>query len=173
LFNLSGFKKAILPLFGAKMIRCDMNYYQALFLLSFAGLNFVISGYAFYECAKKKNAFGETPLLYLLGMYVWGDATVFGIFWGFAAIVTLFFQDFVLFLLIVSLFWLVRSVGETIYWFNQQFSTIVRYDVQRLPAKRIFHNDSVWFVFQIMNQCLTVITIITSLYLAKVWLTSF
>lgn len=140
------------------------------FLLLFASVNIGLSLWGFYQCHKKKNAYGYTPFLYPLGMYVWGDAAIFGIFWAGAALISLLLSDWILFLLIVSLFWLVRSVGETIYWFNQQFSTITRMKPERHLTHKIFHNDSVWFIFQIMNQCLTVITIITSVYLFHIWL---
>lgn len=143
---------------------------QIFFLLIFALANFAISIKGSYETWKRKNAFGETPFLYLLSMFVWGDAMIFGVFWGAAAIVSILLGDWILFWLIASLFIMVRSIGETIYWFNQQFSTITRMDPKKYWTNKIFHNDSVWFIFQIMNQCLTVITIITSLYLAKMWL---
>jgi len=150
-----------------------MYPFEVSLLTIFTLTNIFISAYGFYQCMKKKNAFGETWFLYPLGIYVWGDATVFGIFWAAAAIVSILLGDLILFFLIISLFWLVRSVGETIYWFNQQFSPIIRMDPKQRFTNKIFHNDSIWFIFQIANQCLTVITIITSLYLAKVWLTSF
>lgn len=147
-----------------------MNSAEVAFLGVFALLNTTICLYAFYQCAKRKNAYGETSLLYPLGMYVWGDAVIFGAFWTGAAVASLILSDWILFLLFVSVFWLVRSVGETIYWFNQQFSTVIRMRPDHYFTHKIFHNDSVWFVFQIMNQCLTVITIITSVYLFHIWL---
>lgn len=129
---------------------------------------------SFYECKKKKNTFGLTYTYRILGAFVWADLVVFGFFWALAATISLLFADWILFLLIVSLFWLVRSIGETIYWFNQQFSPINRNPVKNFKIlKNVFHNDSIWFVYQIFWQCMTVGTIITSLYLAKEWLQGF
>lgn len=149
-----------------------MTTLQSNFLFIFALGCLLISLKGSYETWKKKNAFGSTPYLYLLSIFVWGDAMVIGIFWAGAALVSIILSDWILFWLIASLFILVRSIGETIYWFNQQFSTITRMDPKKYWTNKIFHNDSVWFVFQIMNQCLTVVTIITSLYLARLWLAS-
>lgn len=147
-----------------------MESFYSVFLLIFAGVNLGLSVKAYYECKHKKNAFGLTMPLYPLGMYVWGDALIFGMFWALAAIASVILQDFLLFLLIVSVFYLVRSIGETIYWFNQQFSTIIRMRPEDYPTHKIFHNDSVWFIFQIANQCVTVVTIITTVYLFSLWL---
>lgn len=147
-----------------------MTNIESLFLLIFLCFNFLIALKSFYECKYKKNSFGQTSYLYPLSIYVWGDGVVFGTFLGLSALVTLLLQDFILFLLIISLFWLVRSVGETIYWFNEQFAAHHRNDYKSLPFNSVFHNDSIWFIFQICNQCITVVTLISSVYLFHLWL---
>lgn len=147
-----------------------MAEWQQLFLLAFAVFNFLVFLKALDECKNKNNAFGLTSRLLPIGAFVWGDAVVFGLFWAAASLTTLFLQDWLLFWLVTSIFWVIRSLGETIYWFNQQFSTINRNPPEKLPFHRIFHNDSIWFVEQIIWQCATVISIIASLYLAKLWL---
>ena len=139
-------------------------------LFLFFILNIALSAKGYYECRYKKNAYGETRFLYPLSMFVWGDAFIFGVFFALSSLVCILLQDQILFLLILSLFYLVRSVGETIYWFNQQFSTIIRMKPEKYPTHKIFHNDSVWFIMQIVNQCVTVVTIITSVYLFHIWL---
>jgi len=116
---------------------------------------------------------GRTKRFYeVLGGFVWGDVVVFGLFWFLVSIAVLYLQDWILFLLIVSLFWLVRSLGETIYWLNQQFTPRSNNHPKQYLATKIFKNDSVWFAHQIFWQCVTVVTIITSIYLAKLWLTN-
>jgi len=120
----------------------------------------------------KKNVFGLTPAYYLIGAFVWGDAVIFGIFWFLASLVVYMLQDWTLFLLTFSLFWVVRSVGETMYWFLQQFSTVIRHKPETSQFHDIFHNDSIWFVYQIFWQCMTVISLVCSLYFAQHWLTS-
>lgn len=120
--------------------------------------------------SKKQNAMGETPIFWTLGGFVWADMVVFGVFWVLLGIVALFLNDWILFLLTISLFWLVRSIGEAIYWFLQQFSTIKRNPPERLLFYKLFKNDSVWFVYQIFWQCMTVLFILCSLYIGKLWL---
>lgn len=147
-----------------------MNLWQQKLILVFFLINLFVFLKGFYESKYKKNAFGLTRPLLLLGIFAWGDAVIFGLFWIITSIVTLVLKDWYLFLLVISIFWVVRSLGETIYWFNQQFSPINRNPPQNLPWHSIFHNDSVWFIHQIIWQCTTVISIISSIYLTKLWL---
>lgn len=118
---------------------------------------------------RRSNAFTETPLLSILGIFVWGDALIFAPFWLLVAGVGIFLQDWYLVVLTFSLFWLVRSIGETIYWFNQQFSTIERNPPQRLRGYGLVKSDAVWYLYQIYWQCITVISIVTSIYFGAVW----
>lgn len=123
----------------------------------------------FLECKYRKNAFELTPWLYPMGAFVWGDAVIFGLFWVCASSIIFFLQDWLLFLLLISIFWVVRGFGETIYWFNQQFSTIKRVDPKEMPGYSIFHNDSIWFIYQISAQCITVIALAFSIYFGALW----
>lgn len=148
---------------------------QELFVIIYGLLNFCLIFKGIYESKYKKNAYGLTRSLLIFGIFAWGDAIVFGIFWSLVALVTLLLSDWYLFLFVISVFWAVRSLGETIYWFNQQFSSKV-YDWNRpekLPWHNIFHNDSVWYIHQVMWQCLTVISIIASIYFGRLWILSF
>lgn len=120
--------------------------------------------------SKNKNSMAETWFFWPFGGFVWADMVIFGIFWLIAGVASLLLNDWILFLLIISLFWLVRSVGETIYWLLQQFSTIKRNPPERMLLYKLFKNDAVWFVYQIFWQCMTVTFILTSLYLGKQWL---
>jgi len=147
-----------------------MVFLQRIFVLIFGLFSLVIFFKGFWESTKKKNAYGETPFLVLMGIFVWGDAVVFGLFWFFSSWLTLLLNNWILFCLIFSVFWVVRSLGETVFWFNQQFSSIKRYPPETLRGYRFFKNDAIWFVYQIICQCVTIISLITSLYLAKLWL---
>ncbi|HUW24636.1 MAG TPA: hypothetical protein VMW04_03345 [Patescibacteria group bacterium] len=148
-----------------------MELWQKIVLLVYALINLVVFARGFYECKVKKNAYGLTRPLFFLGVFAWGDAVVFCLFWLFSSIVVLLLNDWYLFLLIVSVFWVVRSLGETIYWFNQQFSKSLPWNKpEKLPFYSIFHNDSVWFIHQIIWQCTTVVSTILSLYFGRLWL---
>jgi len=147
-----------------------MDTSQQLFLLVFAFFNLLVFFKAFYESKYKKNAFGLTRPLVIIGVFVWGDAVVLGPFWTALTILSLVFKDWYLFLLFVAIFWTIRSLGEIIYWLNQQFSTLKRNPIENLPWQSIFHNDSVWFVHQVIWQCVMVASLVLSIYLSHIWL---
>lgn len=147
-----------------------INTAQTLFLVFFALLNAVLFSKAYIETKHHKNAFGLTRHLFFIGAFVWADVVVFSPFWIIASTIPIYLKSWTVFLLIVSVFWLVRSIGETLYWFHQQFSPINRNPIETLPLKSVFHNDSIWFVHQIFWQCITVLTIITTIYLSWSWL---
>jgi hypothetical protein len=149
-----------------------MSTWQGATILLYAFINLAVFFKGFYESKNKKNAYGLVRVLTPLGIFAWGDAVIFGPFWIAVSVVTFILQDWYLFLLTISVFWVVRSLGETIYWFNQQFSSKA-YEwnkPENLPFHSIFHDDSVWYIHQIMWQCTTVVSIITSIYLASLWL---
>ncbi len=147
-----------------------MNFWQNSLVLIFACFSFLIFLKGFHESSRKKNSYGITYFLLWMGIFVWGDAVIIGPFWVIASAASYIFQDWILFLLIFSVFWVVRSIGETIFWFGQQFSHITRYAPKHLPGYRFIKDDSLWFMYQITVQCITVFSIIISLYLANVWL---
>lgn len=125
----------------------------------------------FFEVYKKDNAFGGgSVLLFLLGVFVWGDAVIIGAFWILTTTICLLLNDWNLFLLVISLFWIVRSVGEIAYWICQQFSPIMRNPPKNLMGYRWFKNDSIWFVYQVFWQCVLVISITASIYLVNQWI---
>ena len=148
-----------------------MNDWQAvfIFLYSLHGALGTIHGY--HKC-RKGNSYGWTPQYYLHGAFVWGDILVFGIFWPIVGAISLIRQDWLLFLLIQALFWLVRSLGETIYWFNEQFAAKNRNHPASLPGFHIFGNDSIWYVYQIIAQLITVISLVATIVLIPLWLAS-
>jgi len=151
-----------------------MTSWQRGLILLYSLISLLTFFKGFYESKYKKNAYGLTPLFQPLGIIAWGDAVIFGPFWVISTLAVLILNDWYLFLLVISMFWVVRSVGETIYWFNQQFSSKV-YEwnkPENLPWHSIFHNDSVWYIHQIIWQCATVVAIIASIYISNLWLQS-
>lgn len=124
------------------------------------------------ETTKKNNVYGNCRIFHPWGAFVWGDMVVFGTFWFLVSLVVLYLKDWFLFLLTFSIFWAIRSFGETLYWFLQQFSTINREPPKNWWYYRYVKNDSVWFINQIFNQCRTVVALIASIYFAKLWLAS-
>lgn len=152
----------------------DMEFWQQIIVIIYGLLALLAFFTSFRACYRHKKAYEDTPIYGLLfTAFVQADAVIFGLFWAGASLVTLLLQDWLLFLLILSVFWLVRSIGETQYWFLQQFSPRSGNDPQKFPLFfKIFQNDSVWFVNQIYWQCITVITIISTVYLGYQWVTA-
>lgn len=123
-----------------------------------------------YEVSKKHNPFGQSFVFFWLGIFVWGDAVILGFFWCLVSLVCFLLRDWNLFLLVISVFWVVRSLGEILYWINQQFSSIIRNPPKTLMGHRLFPNDSIWFVYQLFWQCILVVSIICSIFLANLWI---
>ncbi len=155
-----------------------MNNLQTILIIIFGISNLLIFLWSLHQCKNKANTYGTTWALFPIGIFVWGDGVIFGLFWFLTSLGVLILKDWILFLLIFSVFWLVRSIGETIYWFNQQFSSINRYPPQQLIGHKLFKGkiieeyDGIWFVNQINMQCITVVTIITTIYLTYLWIGS-
>ena len=150
-----------------------MSGLQSLIVGVVAVVNLVAFLVGYYISRYKKNPIGNTFFLYPFGIFVWGDAIVWGMFWFLASCVTLLLGDWVLFLLIYSAFWLVRSFGETMYFINQQFSDIKRQPKESLPFYnylKIEDEYSLWFIAQIFAQSITVVSLISSVYLFHLWL---
>lgn len=149
-----------------------MKTWQSSLILLYAFVNSLAFLKGLYESKNKKNAYELVRWLLPLGIIAWGDAVVLGPFWLMVSLLSLLLKDWYFFLLAISLFWVVRSFGETVYWFNQQFSSKV-YEwnkPENLPLHSVFHNDSIWYIYQIIWQCVTVVSIVTSIYLANLWL---
>lgn len=151
-----------------------MASWQFTIVLIYAMLGLLVFVKGFYETKYKKNAYGLTRPLLILGIFVWGDAVIFGPFWTIASTLSLLAKNWYLFLFIVSVFWVVRGLGETIYWLNQQFSSKV--DINNKPENLIwhsvFHDDSIWYIHQIVWQCITVISVVCAVIISKMWLTA-
>lgn len=145
-----------------------MNILQTIIVAVFGV--FAFSGFLFgvKNCVKKKNPYGLTKLYNLIGAFVWVDAVIFGLFWTIVCSTILFLSNWLLFLLFLSAFWLVRSIGETIYWIGEQFSSKDRNPPRTLWHSKIFPGDSSWVASQIFWQCISVVTAIISIYLVKI-----
>lgn len=143
---------------------------QQLFLLAFALINLILTCAAFHQVKLRRNAFGLTRWLFPLGSFVWGDSLVFSIFWVIVCAVSVYLQDWQLFWLLFSVFWVVRSLGEVQYWFNQQFASKKLDAPESLLGFTLFQNHSIYFVYQIFWQCLAVGSIVWSAYLLGEWI---
>jgi len=147
-----------------------VNTTQTVIVFIFGIFSFLIAIKGLYQSTAKNNPFGQYFPLFFLGIFVWGDAVILGLFWSLISLTSVLLKDWILFLLILSLFWVVRSLGEIIYWLNQQFSPIIRNPPKNLMGYKFFRNDSIWFIYQVFWQCVMVVSLITTIYLSNLWL---
>jgi len=139
-------------------------------ILLYGSINFLVFIYGLYQTKKKANVFGVVRWTMIFGIFVWGDAVVIGLFWTLVSLVTLILNDWYLFLLSLSLFWLIRSLGEVMYWIGQQYSTLERNPPHKQPFFSLFKYNSIWFINQIIWQCIAVVSIIFSIYFCVSWI---
>lgn len=99
--------------------------------------------------------------LEIQGSFVWADGVVFGTFW------TIISSSFIIghfslkwFCLSFLIFWAVRSSGEIIYWFLNQFNPRKSQGSTFKYLSKLFNNDYVAsFICQICWQCVLVLCI--------------
>jgi hypothetical protein len=119
----------------------------------------------FRQSYLNKNPYGLTRWLLPYGSFVWGDAAVLGAFWAAASAVSLVFHSSQLFLVIQAIFWMVRSAGEVMYWFLQQFSTVKRDKPKTLFGHQFFPGEAIWFVYQLIWQMVFVVASVCLVFL--------
>lgn len=141
-----------------------MIWWQTIILIFIALYSTVAFFQGFKNTYIKKNPYGLTPRFNILGSFVWVDAVVFGAFFSIVSVVSILFQNINLFLLVFCVFWVIRSVGEQIYWFLEQFADKNRNKPENLPMSKYFPGKSVYIYTQIFWQCISVIAIILSVY---------
>jgi len=118
------------------------------------------------------NVFRETHHLSWLGIFVWGDALIIAPFWILASFIGLLNQNGNLFFLVGSLFWVIRSLGEVMYWLNQQFSNQKRNPPEKLFFYNFINSDAIWFIYQVFWQCIFVFVVIGSIFFGWRWIGS-
>jgi len=128
-----------------------------------------IQGYR--NSVQRCNPYGTTRWLYAWGIFVWGDALVIAPFFVLVGVVAMILNNFNLFMLAFCSFWLIRSMGESIYWFNQQFSTVIKEKPEHVPFfGKLVKGESAWFMMQVYMQCVAVFALIGVIYFAAAWL---
>ncbi len=143
-------------------------------LLIFIFLFSVLSSAKAYFSCKSKSSILAKPwkMCEPFGSFVWADHIIIGPFWILASLTCLFLQDFLLFLLIASAFWLIRSGGETLYWFLQQFHPRGGNEPEQFWINKHAPGEAVWFLHQIFWQCISVVALICTILSAVRWISS-
>jgi len=115
---------------------------------------------------------------YPLGAFIWEDLLVFSIANIIACIFVILINDFRYIFIYFLSFWFVRSIGETFYWFLQQFCVNPSYPHDQYSwenssiLSRLLGNlsDQKYFIInQISWQIVTVFCICGFVFILKRW----
>lgn len=140
------------PIFNALLVCFGVGAFISLFL-------------GWRQTYRRKNPHGLTPFYWIYGIFVWGDAILLGIFWTLVCAMSVLLQNSQFFLITFAVFWMVRSAGESIYWFLQQFATSKRDLPHTLLGHSVFPGESIWFAYQVFWQIVLVVSSVSLLYL--------
>ncbi|MBD3362884.1 hypothetical protein GF362_04150 [Candidatus Dojkabacteria bacterium] len=114
----------------------------------------------------------------ILGAFVWEDLLVFSFYNIIAANLVLVLDDFRYAVVLTLVFWVVRSLGEALYNFLQQFNQPTMYPHNQFLwddlkiFKKVFGNISnqkVFFILQITMQITTVFSLFFLIYTFLHW----
>lgn len=113
---------------------------------------------------------------FFIGAFVWEDLLIFSLFHIGVSVITIIFGDFKLWLLFFVVFWLVRSAGETLYYFLQQFIQPKHHphyiNAHFESLRNIFGNISeqkVFIILQVTMQVVLVVSIVLLFLLLQSW----
>ncbi len=101
------------------------------------------------------------------GSFIWGDLFIFSLLWFVLCIMLLKAKNPRYFWIALCSFWLIRGVGETLYWFVQQFSPDHQPWINYYP--RIFFLDhlkpeEIWVFHQVIWQAITILSLFGLIY---------
>ena len=149
-----------------------LHFNNILLIVFFAMIASTIRAY--FACQDKAQIL-RSPwrLCEVFGSFVWADHIILGPFWALISLVCYLLQDMLLFMLIFSVFWLIRSCGEVLYWFLQQFHPRAGNEPEQYWIHRHAPGEAVWFLHQIFWQCISVFAIILTIYFAYHWILTF
>lgn len=113
-----------------------------------------------------------------VGAFVWEDLMVFSLYNIVATIAILLIRDYRYILVFINSFWIVRSLGETRYWFLQQFNQPTQYPhnyyawhwnpvIQWIPGN--ISDQKYFIIFQVFWQVVTVFAFVGIVYVFKNW----
>jgi hypothetical protein len=139
-----------------------MNSIQQSIVILYGLVSLVAFVKGWYEVKHNANRHGLTPFG-LLGIFIWTDAVVIGLFWVLASIFILLVDKWLIGLLIIVLFWVVRSAGEALYWILQQFATKKLDEPETVPWHNIFPGQSVYIAQQVWWQMVLVTSLLATI----------
>lgn len=143
-----------------------------LFLISLGSYSFLATIFGVINYLQG-NFSGHSWLFFPLGIFVWGDAIVFGLF---LTLVSLFLwnkNNLTYTGLLISAYALIRSFIEALYGLNAQFSTIYRpWEQEWLELARNINLSplELYMLDQIVATCITITSLLVFIYFLKKYL---
>lgn len=102
---------------------------------------------------------------FIIGAFVWEDLLTFSFLFALITLVSILVQDIRYLLLGFVVFWIVRSMGETLYFFLQQFITPKHHphfiDDHFVKLRKILGNISEQKCFILLQTTMQVITVLS------------
>lgn len=131
-----------------------------LFLTALGILFFALFYFSFRKVRNSGEVFGMIyHWMFWMGSFVWEDLMIFSLYHGLATALALIFQDVRIFVLMIGVFWVIRSAGEAIYFFLQQFHLPQHYPHQLndffAPIRKIFgpiSDQKSYIILQVIHQ---------------------
>jgi hypothetical protein len=130
----------------------------SLWHLSFCFSLMLIPGVVFILAQRKCRAghfYGDTPVGFLLGIYVWGDALILAPFWCFSGLFFLFLP-LLMILRYILIFFALRAAYEVIFWLNHQ-AVKDGYCPPLFRQVRWIKTNDAAILYQLLNFCLVVV----------------
>lgn len=113
---------------------------------------------------------------FVVGAFVWEDVVIFAPLFMIITVLTLLMADFRIWMLCFLVFWIVRSLGETIYFFLEQFlepKTLPHNIERHLEAvRRMFggiDTQKAFMLMQTMFQTVTISSTVALILLLTHW----
>ena len=104
-----------------------MKKYFRTLLIAWLVLSFIFMILAFINVRNSGESWELIIWGILWGAFIWEDLVVFALYNVVASIVVLLIKDNRYVLVFILFFWLIRSLGEVLYWFLQQFNQPAHY----------------------------------------------
>ena len=141
-----------------------MNNFHFSFLPILSSVSLLVSIFGAYQIHDKRKQFTETKLLSIVGIFVWADAPIIGLFWALVSAISIYSNSTRIFIILFFLFWIVRSQGEVVYWLNEQFAQTKRNKPECLLGNRFCKGESIYIMYQLYWQCVCVFSLFGLLY---------
>lgn len=127
----------------------------------FIFISWVVLGWLWRVAIKKAQAdkfYEDTPQLWLLGIYVWGDGLVLLPFW-IISVYVLTYLSFINQIRFLLIFLGIRSAYEVIYWLLQQFGH-QNYRPPFLRKIKWLDAHQAAILYQLFHSCVLVLTLL-------------